>query len=174
MRVKTEYVMEKNEKGKNAPLKVGLAPIQREGLEYEFDVVADIDPDHKMIVGKSRCKAFADAVIEKPKASDFKPLVDWLKDGVPIEDKPAAPQAEAKQPAADTESKARLRRVVCQWANVASDDPGIGKIILSIAKAADVKFSKPPTDNEFDAVAIYANEQVMLNKSFTDWQKGTK
>ena len=31
-----------------------------------------------------------DAVITKPKAADFKPLVDWLQDGTPAEEKPAA------------------------------------------------------------------------------------
>jgi hypothetical protein len=178
MRVKTEYVIEKNENGKNVPRKVGLAPVQRDGMEYEFDVVADIDADHKMIVTKSRCRKLSDAVITKPKADDFNPLVEWLSDGAAVQEKPAvvveAKPTEAKQPAADSEAKARLRRVVCQWANVASDDPGIGKIILSIANAADVKFSKPPTDNEFDAVAIYANEQVMLGKAFAVWQKGNK
>jgi hypothetical protein len=174
MRVKTEYVIEENERGKKAPRKVGLAPVQREGLEYEFDVVADIDPDHKMVVTKSRFKALADAVITKPKAADFKGLVDWLYDGVPALPPPPPSQPEAKTPTPDSEAKARLRRVVCQWANVASDDPGIGKIIASIAKAADVKLSKPPTDNEFDALAIYANERVMLHESFDNWKKVNK
>jgi KaiC/GvpD/RAD55 family RecA-like ATPase len=35
MRVKTEYVLEKNERtGKTAPRKVGMQPVQRDGLEY--------------------------------------------------------------------------------------------------------------------------------------------
>ena len=35
MRSKMDYVVETNEKGKSVPKKVGLAPIQREGLDYE-------------------------------------------------------------------------------------------------------------------------------------------
>jgi len=56
MRAKTEYVQEKNEKtGKVSVRKVGMAPVQRDGLEYEFDVVADLDQDNNLIVGKTRC-----------------------------------------------------------------------------------------------------------------------
>lgn len=43
MRAKTEYILTQNEKGKLAPQKVGLTPIQRDGFEYEFDVFVDID-----------------------------------------------------------------------------------------------------------------------------------
>lgn len=42
MRVKMDYVLEENDKGKKVPKKVGLQPVQRDGLEYEFDLVLDI------------------------------------------------------------------------------------------------------------------------------------
>jgi hypothetical protein len=35
MRSKMDYVVETNEKGKSVPKKVGLAPVQREGTDYE-------------------------------------------------------------------------------------------------------------------------------------------
>ncbi|TSA22501.1 hypothetical protein D4R75_04900 [bacterium] len=35
MRSKMDYVVETNEKGKSVPKKVGLAPVQREGMDYE-------------------------------------------------------------------------------------------------------------------------------------------
>ena len=60
MRVKTEYVLEKNEKtGKMAPRKVGMKPVQRDGLEYEFDVVGDMDADNGYSVSKTRCSELA-------------------------------------------------------------------------------------------------------------------
>jgi hypothetical protein len=46
IRSKTEYVIEQNERGKSVPRKVGLTPVQRGGIEYEFDVTAQLDPDH--------------------------------------------------------------------------------------------------------------------------------
>ena len=35
LRTKTEYVIEDNAQGKKAPRKVGMAPVFREGFEYE-------------------------------------------------------------------------------------------------------------------------------------------
>lgn len=95
MRSKTEYVLEQDDKGRMTPRKVGLAPIQRDGLEYEFDVVADMDLSNRMIVSKSRCKALSGQVINKPGADVAETLRRWLSDG--------APQAEPKiEPTAAT------------------------------------------------------------------------
>lgn len=84
MRAKMEYVLEINDKGKQVPRKVGLAPIQREGLEYEFDVVADMDLDNNMIVTKTRCPALSGAVIPKPGEEVANILRAWLTDGAPM------------------------------------------------------------------------------------------
>ncbi len=88
MRAKTEYVLEEDARGKKTPRKIGLAPVQRDGMEYEFDVVADIDHEHRFIVTKSRCPELADAVIAKPGADVADALRAWLDDG----DTPARPQ----------------------------------------------------------------------------------
>lgn len=82
MRVKTEYVVEKDERGKSVPRKIGLAPVQRDGLEYEFDVVADMDPDNCMHIAKTRCPALAGQSIRKPGADVARQLLAWLEDGV--------------------------------------------------------------------------------------------
>ncbi len=82
MRAKTEYVQEKNEKtGKTTVRKIGLAPVQRDGLEYEFDVVADLDQDNNLIIGKTRCTAVAGMVIPKAGKEIAQKLVAWLSDG---------------------------------------------------------------------------------------------
>ena len=83
MRAKTEYVMETNEKGKSVPRKVGLAPVQRDGLEYEFDVVADMNLENDLIVSKSRCPAMSGQVVNKPGENVAKILMAWLTDGAP-------------------------------------------------------------------------------------------
>lgn len=59
MRRKTEYVVEEVN-GKKVPRKVGLAPVQREGMEYEFDVVCDLDIDGSLHIAKTRCSALAE------------------------------------------------------------------------------------------------------------------
>lgn len=49
MRAKTEHIIETDDRGRQVPRKIGVAPIQRDGLEFEFDVVADMDP-HRLEV----------------------------------------------------------------------------------------------------------------------------
>lgn len=81
MRAKSEYVLETNERGKQVPRKVGMAPIQRDGLEYEFDVIADMDADNNMIVSKTRCTTLTGAVVNKPGKDIADVLNAWLSDG---------------------------------------------------------------------------------------------
>lgn len=82
MRSKMEYVLEQDERtGKTVPRKVGMAPIQRQGVEYEFDVVCDLDQSHILTVSKSRCSALADQVTTKPGPTFVAPLKDWLEKG---------------------------------------------------------------------------------------------
>lgn len=88
MRTKTEYVIEENERGKKVPRKIGLAPVQRDGMEYEFDVVGDIDHEHRMVITKSRCPALSDQVIHKPGADLARTLLAWLTDGAAMPPSP--------------------------------------------------------------------------------------
>jgi hypothetical protein len=83
MRVKTEYVVEQDAKGKAVPKKVGLAPVQRDGLEYEFDVVGELNADHDLVITKSRCSVLADAVINRPGPELAKTLRTWLDGTLP-------------------------------------------------------------------------------------------
>jgi energy-coupling factor transporter ATP-binding protein EcfA2 len=101
MRSKMEYVLEDvtDEKGRTTkrPRKVGLAPIQREGLEYEFDVVGDIDLDHNWAISKTRCPDFDGAVIERPGVKFAETYRAWLQAGEPPAEKSAATAAPAAQ-----------------------------------------------------------------------------
>jgi hypothetical protein len=87
MRSKTEYVLE-SVNGKQVPKKVGMAPVQRDGMEYEFDLVGDLD-EATLVVTKSRCPALSKAVIPEPGEQLAKTLRDWLTDGVAPQPSPA-------------------------------------------------------------------------------------
>lgn len=78
MRAKTDYVQEKDKDGRTVIRKVGLAPIQREGLEYEFDVVGDMDLDNTLVITKTRCSDLNRAVIKEPGEAMGQQLADWL------------------------------------------------------------------------------------------------
>lgn len=82
VRSKTEYVLETDSRGKQVPRKVGMAPVQRDGIEYEFTLQIDLDHEHNAIVGKTRCPATADKVYAKGKTKEWAAtLNDWLNDG---------------------------------------------------------------------------------------------
>lgn len=87
MRVKTEYVLETNDKGKQVPRKVGLAPVQRDGLEYEFTVVLDIEASHVATAGKDRTRLF-DGWADRISPETGKKLLAWLNMGTEPEPPP--------------------------------------------------------------------------------------
>lgn len=83
MRTKTEYVIE-NINGKQVPRKIGTQPIQRDGMEYEFDCVGDMDIDHNLIVGKTRITGTDGKVYNKPGDELVDTLKAWLSTGAPM------------------------------------------------------------------------------------------
>jgi hypothetical protein len=86
MRSKTEYIVEKDASGKVAPRKVGLAPIQRDGMEYEFTVVLDLSVDgHIASASKDRTQLF-DGKPFLPSEETGKQILNWLNSGKSQED----------------------------------------------------------------------------------------
>ncbi len=81
MRSKQDYVVEPAGKdGKMAPRKVGLAPIQREGMEYEFTLVLDLAMNHTAACSKDRTGVFQDQIF-KPTVETGKQLLAWRMEG---------------------------------------------------------------------------------------------
>lgn len=100
MRSKQDYVLEVNEKGKSAPRKVGLAPIQRDGMEYEFTTVLDMAMDHNAVASKDRTGLF-DGMVFKPSRETGIKIMKWLKAAKPIEKPEPRPAREAAPPATE-------------------------------------------------------------------------
>lgn len=84
MRSKTEWTSEKDSNGKSRPQRVGLAPEQGKGIEYEFDMLMEISPDHYANVIKDRTGKYQDAILEKPGEKFGAELVEWLNTGEPL------------------------------------------------------------------------------------------
>lgn len=78
MRSKQEYVQEPDNNGRVRIRKVGMAPVQRDGFEYEFDIFLDMDINNNAIVSKTRCPALAGKVLDKPGADVAETLKAWL------------------------------------------------------------------------------------------------
>lgn len=80
MRAKMAYAMEQNDKGKTVPVKIGLAPVQRENTEYEFDIVLNIARNHIAIASKDTTFLDTWSGVITPELG--KSLKEWLDEGV--------------------------------------------------------------------------------------------
>lgn len=104
MRSKTEY-MQDDSSGRKRIVKVGAAPIQRDGIEYEFTVVFDLSIDHVATVNKDRTRLF-DGQYFVPTPDVGKTLKQWLDAGEPApapQPVPVTAPQQAPQPAASSQ-----------------------------------------------------------------------
>jgi len=92
LRSKVEHVIEQVN-GRTQVRKVGLQPVQRDGLEYEFTVVGDVTQDHELIITKTRAAWLKDKIIREAGEELGQQLAAWLSDGLP------SPVAPAPEPA---------------------------------------------------------------------------
>jgi len=81
MRSKTEWTTTTNDRGRQTPTRVGLTPEQGKGIEYEFDLLLELNTDHHATVIKDRTGKFQDKIIEKPGEEFGTALHTWLMDG---------------------------------------------------------------------------------------------
>ena len=85
MRSRTDYVQCVNDKGRTEIRKVGLAPVQRDGMDYEFSVVFDLNNEHTVNVSKDRTSIF-DGKNFTLSSETGATLLDWLNSGKDIPD----------------------------------------------------------------------------------------
>lgn len=97
MRAKTEWESSKGDNGKIQPKKVGLAPEQGKGIEYEFDVLMSISAEHVAYIEKDRTGKFQDATIDKPGEDFGKKLAAWLNSGAAPAPKPVGASVETRR-----------------------------------------------------------------------------
>ncbi|MBF9239529.1 AAA family ATPase [Hymenobacter sp. BT683] len=93
VRAKTEYVLaDKN--GKQVPEKVGMKAIQRDGLDYEFDLVLELDRAYNATATKDRTRLFAGQLPFRPGSATGEALLGWCQAGTepPLPPTPTASQ----------------------------------------------------------------------------------
>lgn len=88
MRTKQDYVIEQNEKGKSSPRKVGTKSNQREGTDYEFGIIFDIEhPHHLATTSKDRTGLFASRGPFLISPETGRELLEWANSGIePVEE----------------------------------------------------------------------------------------
>ena len=83
IRSKQDYILnEKN--GKMVPEKVGLKAIQRDGLDYEFTIVLDIDSKHNAVTSKDRTSLFINEPEFRISVETGKRINEWCNQGEDI------------------------------------------------------------------------------------------
>ncbi len=85
MRTKQDYVLNHKD-GKYVPEKVGLKAVQRDGVEYEFTLILDLDIKHYATSSKDRTGLFMDRPEFKITPGVGKQLYDWCYSGVDLEE----------------------------------------------------------------------------------------
>jgi hypothetical protein len=153
LRAKQEYILEQNEKGKMAPRKVGLAPIQRDGMEYEFTTVFSLGGDHIATAEKDRTNLF-DGKFFAPSPETGELFVSWLTaaPGKPEEPKtPEAPEKpkkpgkkpESKKPEDKTQKGNTFTVAVMEEPKKVEDGYELTVLIVEPAEAAEVRNHQP-------------------------------
>ncbi len=92
LRAKMEHVQEKDPAtGKTVIRKIGMNPIQRDGMEYEFTTFVDIDQDHQCTSTKDRT-SIVDGKVFNLTSDLGRQFLQWLESGI---DAPAPAPAES-------------------------------------------------------------------------------
>jgi hypothetical protein len=93
LRSKADFVLETNAQGKQSPRKVGMAPIQRDGIEYEFTSALDISTEGNLATAsKDRTRLFRDPLVISVDTGRL--LLNWLECG---EDQSVADEQRKKE-----------------------------------------------------------------------------
>lgn len=84
LRTKQDYVLnEKN--GKLVPEKVGLKAVMRDGIDYEFTIVFDVDMKHYVIASKDRTGLFMGKAEFIINSETGKKILDWCNNGINVD-----------------------------------------------------------------------------------------
>jgi hypothetical protein len=108
IRSKTAWDVVKDPKtGKTRPVKIGLAPVQRDGLEYEFTTVLELSVDgHIATATKDRTGLF-DGSYFTPSEETGQMLKNWLS-GSQAPSSPSTPASGLETPATTPESQSQI------------------------------------------------------------------
>lgn len=95
MRSKMDYVQTTDSNGRAKVEKMGMAPVARNDVEYEFTIVGELDQSHRLTITKSRCSDLADLVAAPHQSAALAEVLrDWLSSAAvdPAPHVPPAPE----------------------------------------------------------------------------------
>lgn len=175
MRQKSEWVIEENDRGKKVPRKIGMKAVQRDGIEFEFDVVGDLDTDNELVISKSRCKALSGQVIRKPDEEFGRTILAWLTDGVAsgptamqIRDEAIQDGATYEDLRALYERAQKLAMLGAAVPDKAGDATTLAELIMSLGKTAAAKAARAAQQGDTPPAADMQRKRMFALFAKTD------
>jgi energy-coupling factor transporter ATP-binding protein EcfA2 len=119
MRAKSEWVLEEqivDGRKRNVPRKIGMAPVQRDGIEYEFTTMLDLENgSNTATASKDRSSLFAGITTKLDEEWGAK-LRAWLTSGAAPEPQPEQPAAGGEPTGAPADPEAdAIEKQVADW-----------------------------------------------------------
>jgi hypothetical protein len=153
MRQKVDYVIETGANGKQTPKKVGMAAVQRDGMEYEFDITGTMEHAELTVDGirGTELESLVGKTFKKPGEDFIGKIVAFLDDSKAPEPKKPDIKAAAKD---DTYSKAHSAIMTAKTAE------GLQKI--ADALMVRVQEGKLTQDDGSTLLALCESQQVAL------------
>lgn len=114
LRTKTEYVIEDNGNGKKTPRKIGMAPVFRDGIEYEVTIFFELDQSHAAAATKDRTGIF-DGQYFMIDPNTGKQIYQWLAGGAAEPSAPLPMKAPQSEPEDDTPLPVKVEQVMQRY-----------------------------------------------------------
>lgn len=138
MRSKMEHVLQENN-GRKEVKKVGMEPVQSDDMQYEFDIVGDMDLEHNLVVTKTRMFEIADLVLKKPGQSFAKQILAWAESGT-VPPPPPVEQSPER-------SKEQVAKIISAWALLTARAQEVG---VTIPHPVDLSKSDAALRGEYE------------------------
>lgn len=169
IRSKEKRVMDKDERGRTVIRTIGLEGVQRDGLNYEFGIVGDLDQDHNLIITKTRVKFLDNAIIHNPDRTLGVKVKEWLESGQPNKETPkpvASVESEEESIQEPTKSRvADLADKVQAWLASAAVEGNHEKAAKTANEMVSFKFNAPTmwdvSDDDYDEFRLFARGELV-------------
>jgi len=135
VRMKTGWSVDRDRLGRLDARRLGIGPVQRDGLEYEPDLFCTLTADRTLSITKSRafdCPDLATgSTFEQPDVEFADIVIDWLQQGTPRVDELAAQVDAAVVASKDRASYDEARDALIQWMTARSIPKAQGTAALT-------------------------------------------
>jgi hypothetical protein len=155
MRSNTEWDSEKDDRGKVKPVRVGLKPEQGKDIEYEFDLLMELSPEHVAKIIKDRTGKYQDVVIEMPGEGLGRELLDWLSTGESPAPRPQPISAPLPAPDAPTNGTKR-DKLIARLTNLATEITGLETRTVTL----DIAWLDTASEAELTAEGMTLRQQL--------------